>query len=142
MAQPQSADVADKKLTVFYDGGCPLCVREIGFYRRRKGADEIRWVDVSEIPVSEIGSSPAGEGEVAPGLSCRQALARFHVLDSDGRLVSGGEAFAVLWRALPGFRLLGRLCRVPPLPRILNFAYDRFLKIRPWLQARVRARRL
>ena len=25
-------------LTIFYDGGCPLCAREIAFYRRRAGA--------------------------------------------------------------------------------------------------------
>ena len=30
------------KLTVFYDGSCPLCTREIAFYRHKDGADQIR----------------------------------------------------------------------------------------------------
>ena len=130
MAQPETADFCDKKLTVFYDGACPLCEREIGFYRRRRGADEVRWVDVSA----------AGDEEVSPGLSRCQAMARFHVRDESGRLVSGGEAFAKLWQALPGFRILGRICRLPPIPWILNWAYDRFLRIRPRLQAWTKAR--
>lgn len=130
MSQPETAEFCDKKLTVFYDGACPLCEREIGFYRRRKGAGDVHWVDVSA----------AGGDEVAPGLSRSQAMARFHVRDESGRLVDGGAAFAMLWRALPGFHLFGRICQVPPLPWILNWSYDRFLKVRPRLQAWTRAR--
>ena len=67
-----------RKLTVFYDGACPLCEREISFYRCRKGAEGIAWVDVSR----------SSEDEVTPGLSKNQALARFHIMDADGILVS------------------------------------------------------
>ncbi len=116
------------ELKVLYDGACPLCAREIGFYRRRAGAEAIEWVDVSA----------AANEDAAPGLSRAQALARFHVVDAEGRLVSGGAAFARLWEALPGFRLLGRLFRVPPFAWLLDRAYDGFLKIRPRLQARAR----
>lgn len=35
------------RLSVFYDGDCPLCQREIAFYRRRSGAERIRWIDVA-----------------------------------------------------------------------------------------------
>tara|TARA_R110002167_G_scaffold24188_8_gene85458 strand:+ start:90 stop:482 length:393 start_codon:yes stop_codon:yes gene_type:complete len=114
-----------ENLTVFYDGACPLCAREIGFYRRRRGADAVNWVDVSR----------DGEDEPAPGLSRRQALARFHVREADGRMLSGGRAFAALWLSLPGFRPLGRLFRLAPLAALLERAYSGFLKLRPRLQA-------
>ncbi len=114
--------------TVFYDGACPLCAREIAFYQARAGADGVCWVDISR----------SDHGEVAPGLSRDQALARFHVLDVDGRLFSGGLAFARLWRALPGFRLFGRLFQVRPLAWGLDHAYDVFLRFRPQLQALAR----
>lgn len=116
--------------TVFYDGGCPLCAREIAFYRRRAGAEAIRWIDVHGL---------AG-AEVAPGLSKAQALARFHVATPEGRIVSGGAAFARLWAALPGFRPVGRLFQHAPLTWLLDRAYDLFLKLRPRLQAWLRAR--
>ena len=119
-----------EKLTVFYDGACPLCDREISFYRSRRGAENVSWVDVSG----------ASEGNVVPGLSKDQALARFHVMEPNGTLVSGGRAFAELWAALPGFRTWGRLFRNRPLTWLLNHAYDLFLGFRPKLQAMMAAR--
>ena len=119
-----------EKLTVFYDGACPLCDREISFYRGRRGSEDLSWVDVSV----------TSDADVAPGLSKNQALARFHVMQADGTLVSGGRAFAELWAALPGFRPWGRLLRNRPLAWILNPAYDLFLRLRPQLQKLVAAR--
>ena len=112
------------KTTVFYDGACPLCQREIAFYRRRKGADNIIWIDVSRSEDDAIG----------PGLTRDQALARFHVINAEGKPVSGGEAFACLWASLPGFRRLGKILQAQPLLWVLNNAYDLFLHIRPLLQ--------
>jgi len=114
-------------LTVYYDGACPLCQREIGFYRRRRGADAIAWIDVSR----------AGPGEIAPDLSKAQAMARFHVRDNDGTLLDGGDAFARLWASLPGFRTAGRVFRRRPFAWLLNRGYDAFLPLRPLLQAMV-----
>ncbi|PWG64034.1 thiol-disulfide oxidoreductase DCC family protein [Spiribacter halobius] len=116
-------------LTVYYDGACPLCRREIGFYRRRRGAERLRWLDVS---------AEGAEAVLPEGLSRRAALGRFHVGLADGRLVSGGAAFAELWAALPGFRAAGRLFRRRPLVNLLELAYRGFLPLRPYLQRLVR----
>lgn len=116
------------EVTVFYDGSCPLCTAEIGFYRRRRGAERLAWVDVSACPATAL----------APGLSRDQAMRRFHVADARGRLVSGGRAFAILWTALPAFAWLGRLFRARPLAWLIDRAYDHFLVWRPRLQALAR----
>ncbi len=118
------------KPSVLYDGACPLCQREIAFYRRQRGADRIEWIDVSRAPPDQV----------APGLSIDEALARFHVLASDGTLRSGGAAFAELWTALPGFRFFGRLFQVWPLTWTLERAYLLFLRFRPLLQNLVAGR--
>ncbi|WP_299396724.1 thiol-disulfide oxidoreductase DCC family protein [Pelagibius sp.] len=117
-----------ERLTVFYDGACPLCRREIAFYQRRRGAEAVAWCDVSAL---------AG-GEATAGLSCEAALARFHVREPSGRLLSGGAAFARLWEELPAFRALGRAFRLPPMRWLLERCYDLFLVLRPWMQGLVR----
>ncbi len=110
------------ELTVYYDGSCPLCRREIGFCRRRAKAGTIEWVDVS---------APA---ELGDGLSCSTAMARFHVRETSGRLHSGGIAFATLWRHIPGWRWLGYVGTLPPLSWLLEVGYRAFLPFRPRLQ--------
>ncbi|MFZ1415607.1 MAG: DUF393 domain-containing protein [Defluviicoccus sp.] len=126
-ASSSAAPSADERssVTVFYDGACPLCAAEIGFYRRRRGADRVGWVDVSACPAENV----------AAGLTRDQALKRFHVQDADGRLISGGQAFAVLWTALPGYSWIGKLFRLKPFRWAIDRAYDGFLKWRPRLQA-------
>ncbi len=64
----------------------------------------------------------------------RQALlARLHARE-DGVLLSGAAAFAAMWRAIPVLRPLGLLARSPTVLKLLEFAYLRFLTMRPGLQ--------
>ena len=113
-----------KKLTVFYDGACPLCNREISFYKRRKGSKAVNWIDVNR----------SAKEELAPCLTKAQALSRFHVQTFDGRIISGGEAFAHVWAALPGFRFFGKFFQMQPFLWFLNNLYSVFLRFRPHLQ--------
>ena len=114
---------SDGSLTVFYDGSCPLCAREIAFYKRHAGAERIIWTDVSR----------ADSDEVAPGLSKAHALARFHVMTKQGGLVSGGRASAQVWSHLPRFAWLARIFGSPLMGRLLDRAYQMSLVMRPWL---------
>ena len=111
-------------LTVFFDGSCPICTKEIDFYRTRNGAEFISWIDVSDKD-AEIASTNRSRQEL---------LARFHVMRSDGKLTSGGKAFAELWASLPGFTLVGKIFQIPGLSYIIDIGYDFFLILRPKLQ--------
>ena len=110
-----------KALTVYYDGACPVCSREIALYRRQLGADQCVWVDASSCPEADLGN----------GLSRASALARFHVRRADGELVDGMRGFAALWRALPRFAWAGRIASFGPIPLLLDAAYRVFLWVRP-----------
>jgi predicted DCC family thiol-disulfide oxidoreductase YuxK len=111
---------APAHLQVYYDGGCPVCSREIAFYKARPGTNGLRWVDVNA-------TSPA---DLGPGLTRDLALARMHVRRPDGTLLSGAAAFAEMWRAMPGLKWLGRLLAFPPFGAIAELAYRGFLKAR------------
>ncbi|MDE2606126.1 MAG: DUF393 domain-containing protein [Burkholderiales bacterium] len=104
-------------LTLYFDGACPVCSREIALYRRQAGAQFVDWVDVSACTPAQLG----------PGLTRDEALARLHLRRPDGRLVSGAEAFTTLWRCLPGWAWAGRLLGTPPLLWVLEAGYRAFL---------------
>lgn len=119
---------ANNQLTVYFDGSCPLCRREIGFYKNSAGADQIRWEDISRVL----------DGQVAGDLSCQQAMARFHVRAADGSLKSGAAAFVELWLSLKNWYWLGWMFAHPPGVWFLEKCYVGFLRIRPAIQRRIK----
>jgi predicted DCC family thiol-disulfide oxidoreductase YuxK len=107
------------KMTVYYDGECPICSIEIGHYRRCRGSDAVEFVDIADAAI------------VPPHDLARDvALARFHVRSPDGLLVSGAAGFVMLWRHLPGRRWLGLIASNRVILRLLEWGYLRFLPIR------------
>lgn len=110
---------------VWFDGGCPLCRREIALMRRLDRDHRIDFRDIS--PADAVCPLPRGE-----------LLAQLHASE-DGRLLSGAAAFAAMWRAIPLLRPLGLLARWRPALRALQRLYETFLRIRPHLQRAVRA---
>ena len=110
-----------KTLTVYYDGACPVCSREIALYRRQLGAEHLVWVDAASCPEADLGN----------GLSRASALSRFHVRRADGELVDGMHGFAALWRSLPRFAWVGRMASVGPITLLLDAAYRVSLWVRP-----------
>jgi predicted DCC family thiol-disulfide oxidoreductase YuxK len=109
------------QVKVWYDGACPLCLREIALMRRLDSRGAIDFVDVA------AGSDPSCPIDRA------ELLARFHA-EEDGKVLSGAAAFAAMWRAIPLLRPLGLAARNAAVLRGLEAAYLRFLKIRPRLQ--------
>ena len=106
--------------TVYYDGGCPVCAREIAMYRQQPGAEGIRWVDASTRGAEELGAQ----------LSSEAALARLHLRGADGQLVSGAAAFTGMWQHLPRWRWLGVLFGKGWRLAALEGAYRGFLRVR------------
>jgi predicted DCC family thiol-disulfide oxidoreductase YuxK len=115
MADPMTA------LMVWYDGACPLCIREIALMRRLDKRQAISFVDV------------APEGVACP-IDRQLLLDRFHAQETGEPIVSGAAAFAAMWRVIPLLRPLGLIARSSVVLAVLERSYLAFLKIRPTLQ--------
>lgn len=99
--------------TVIYNGACPICSREIGVYRREAEACGLP-LSFRDIPEADL---------AAWGLTPDTAARRFHVA-RDGRLHAGLDAFLILWSALPRWRWLARVLRLPGLRQAAALLYD------------------
>lgn len=110
----------ERDVTVWYDGECPLCLREIGLMRRLDSRGAIEFIDVHG-------------GRDCP-LDPAVLLARFHAREDGQPVVSGAAAFAAMWRAIPLLRPLGLLARNRLVLAVLEKAYVVFLRHRPRLQ--------
>ena len=111
------------QVTVWFDGACPLCIREIALMRRLDRRGRIAFVDVAERDAPQ--QCP---------ISRDALLARFHAREN-GKLLSGAAAFAAMWRAIPLLRPVGELARVPGATWLLERVYGGFLKVRPRIQS-------
>ena len=108
--------------TVYFDGSCPLCRGEIGYYRRKDHSGALCFVDISE-PYALV----------PDGLTQRQAMERFHVRAGNGQLLSGAAAFVEVWARLPCWRWAARATALPGIMALLELSYRLFLPARPTL---------
>jgi predicted DCC family thiol-disulfide oxidoreductase YuxK len=123
-ATPADPPFPDGRPVMFYDGGCPICRREVAHYRRLDRAGRVRWHDIT------ADSRPLA----GLGVGLREAQARLHALDRQGRLRVGAAAFVAVWRELPYWRWLARLADLPGGVALMDRVY------RPYARWRFRRR--
>ena len=108
-----------QKLTLFYDGACPLCQAEILFLGGRNQAGLLDFVDINSDQYNPV----------AVGVSCEQALAAMYGQYADGVLISGVAVFPEAYRRaeLP---FMAWLFSRKVLQPFLRFGYRFFAKNR------------
>lgn len=108
-------------LTLYYDGACPLCVREINLFRRRNQAGRLQLVDISQ-----------AEAMPLPGISRARMLACLHACFADQHLVTGIDATYWSYRAV-GLGWLVRPLRWAWARPLWQTGYRLFCLLRPGL---------
>lgn len=110
---------------VFYDGACPLCLREVRMLDRLDRKGRIRFTDIAHpsFDPSDV------------GLSYATLMDRIHGRLPDGRIIEGVEVFRRLYAAV-GFGPLVALTRLPGVSHALDVAYRVFAKNRLKLTGR------
>lgn len=110
---------------VFYDGDCPLCLREINMIRRKDKRGRIRFTDIAA-----HGFNAADYGKTFDGL-----MAEIHGRDSEGNWLVGVEVFRRLYSEI-GFGSVVAMTRWPLVAPTLDVAYRWFAKRRLGLTGR------
>lgn len=100
---------------VFFDGECPLCVREIGMLQRLDHRARIRFTDISASDFDAAGL----------GISWQTLMAKIHGRLPDGRWIEGVEVFRQLYAAV-GFERWVALSRLPVVAPLLDQVYRLF----------------
>jgi len=110
---------------VFFDGDCPLCVREIDWLRRRDRAGRVRFTDIAA----------PGFDAAAHGVDHASLMAQIHGRTADGGWVTGVDVFRNLYTAV-GFGPVVALTRWPIVAPLLDDAYAWFARNRLRLTGR------
>jgi predicted DCC family thiol-disulfide oxidoreductase YuxK len=116
------------EIEVFFDGGCPLCLREVHFLKRRDRQGKILFTDIDAADFS-----PETYGKTYDEL-----MAKMHGRLPDGTWITGVEVFRRLYSAI-GFGPLVTLTRLPIISQIMDLGYDLFAKNRLRLTGRCSA---
>ncbi len=109
-------------LTLYFDGDCPLCAREIQLLRRRADEHRLNLVDIS---LGDFDPTVAGQS--------KQTLQNcLHARFADGQWVTGLDATLWSWRAAGLDRWAAPLTWEPLRP-LLELGYRLFCRLRPHL---------
>jgi predicted DCC family thiol-disulfide oxidoreductase YuxK len=106
------------ELTLLYDGGCPLCVREVGLLERR---DRARHGDQPRLAFVDIDRADYNSVAYA-GITYRQAMGRIHAITAAGEVLRDVAVFRRAY-ALIGLGWLYGPTRWPGIRQLADQAY-------------------
>ncbi len=117
------------KRTIFYDGLCQLCSREIALFQHRVRDGSLAYADISA----------PGFDAASHGIDPARAHKHMHVRNEEtGEMHVGVDALVAMWECVPGFRRLARFTRLPGIRQLSTVGYALFAWVRPRLPKRKR----
>lgn len=114
------------KVTVFYDGSCPLCTREVARWRKAPFDCQIEWLDITD----------NDEELISRGIDPGKAMLEMHTQTDSGKIFTSIESYALLFSQLPRWRYLARFITLPVVKQLLTYSYNGITRIRLRLAGR------
>ena len=111
-----------QKITVYYDGACPSCIKDRENYEKLAGksGEDVCWFDIAgqESHLRDIGINP------------QKALSELHVRDEHQQIVSELDAYIVLLSRVILLKPLAWLIGLPVIRPLLASLYHRMVNRR------------
>lgn len=108
--------VGNNMITIFYDGKCGLCAKEINYYRKIAPVGIFNWQDITE----------SDDELKKEGISLSEGLRLLHAKDNQGRIHIGVDAFILIWKQLKWWRNLAFFVGLPIIYQVADFLYRYF----------------
>ena len=108
------------KLTLLFDGGCPLCLREVKFLRSRDTLDNISFIDID---------SPNYQPDLYSGISYKDAMGRIHAINESGEILKDVAVFREVYRLI-GLGWIYAPTKWPILGSLIDQVYKLWAKWR------------
>ena len=103
------------KLTVYYDGSCPTCIRDRKNYEKLAGEEgsDILWFDITgkDEELREIGIDP------------HKALTELHIKDENQKILSEMDAYIILMSKVFVLKPLAWFIGLPLIRQLLSQIY-------------------
>lgn len=107
--------LSKKKITVYYDGACPSCIKDRKNYEElaEKGGEDVCWFDITgqDTYLRGIGIDP------------HKAMTELHVRDENQHIYSEIDAYILLMARVPKLKPLAWLIDLPVIRPLLSSIY-------------------
>ena len=116
---PSEFTSSPKEIEVFFDGDCPLCLREINMLRRMDKRNKIEFTNIADacFEPDQLGKT------------YQELMDEIHGRLPDGELITGVEVFRRLYSAV-GLTWLVKPTRLPGVSHALDVGYRVFARNR------------
>jgi predicted DCC family thiol-disulfide oxidoreductase YuxK len=97
---------------VYFNNSCNICRAEINLYKKQDIKD-IEWVDITNNKSAEIETQK----------NDKTLLRRLHIKDGK-KVVSGAEAFLLVWKKIPKYKFLYTFFKTPIIFTLFSLSYE------------------
>ena len=99
-------------MKVYFNNSCNICRAEINLYKKQN-IEDIEWVDITNNKKAELETQK----------NDRTLLRRLHIKDGNN-IISGAEAFLLVWKKIPKYKFLYKFFKTPIIFSLFSFFYE------------------
>ena len=99
-------------MKVYFNNSCNICRAEINLYKKQN-IEDIEWVDITNNKSAEIETQK----------NDKALLRRLHIKDGE-EVISGAEAFLLVWKKIPKYKFLYTFFKIPIIFTLFSLSYE------------------
>ena len=99
-------------MKVYFNNSCNICRAEINLYKKQNIKD-IEWIDITDNKSAELETLKDDKA----------LLRRLHIKDGE-KVISGAEAFLLVWKKIPKYKFLYTFFKMPIIFNLFSYFYE------------------